>query len=125
MKKGFITQERTRNPWNRTGAFRFQPEAVQAALREYWKGKSLEVHAREIGDRPREVVGASPKAERCSYKNTACESTANESTAVSGQDNNFSFQNQNRPGQANVAQKVKETWYDDGPQFNQIEYWNL
>jgi hypothetical protein len=140
--KGFITQERTRDPWNRTKAYRFQPEAVQAALRDYWKSKSLEVHARKIGDgrnragpdareigeRPREVADGSPKSERCSYMNTACESTGNESTAIPAQNKNAPFyeQNQNHSNRARVARDERHTYLDVGPEFSQIEptWWN-
>ncbi len=150
IEKGFVvTPERTPNPWNRTRAYRFQPEAVQAALRDCWKTKGLESHARKIGDgrnqevpdaresgeRPREVgerpgkvVDGNPKTERCSYKSTASGNTGNKTTAIPGQNKHFPFynQNQNRSERGGAAQNRRDTCYDDDPEFNQIEstYWN-
>jgi hypothetical protein len=136
-RKRFTTQERTPDPWKRTKAYRFQPEAVQAALRDYWKSKSLETHtrkigdgrdrdvpeAREIGERPREVADGNPKTERCSYKGTACESTACESTAIPGQNKNSPFyeQNQRHSERTRVARDERHIYLDDGPEFNQVK----
>jgi len=143
VTKGFVTQERPSNRWDRTKAYRFRPDLVQAALIACWTAGGLDVHgrkigdarkhdlpeARTIGDGPLESAGRGPNVERCSYKNTALEITGNENTVLPGQNKNPSLSDHAMQlingYQRRYTGYVEEDPYEDD-YFDQREYtyWN-